>query len=348
MKKIEYGLGMFWDITIDPQTWKKQSMQQRLLQIIEQVKLADKLWIDVFAAWEHHRDDFSIASPEMLLASLATVTKNIKLSSGVSVLWSSDPVKLYSDFSTVDLISDGRVEIMAWRWSFIESFPLYGYELKDYEWLFEEKLQLLLEIMKNEKISWSWKYRPSLYNQSIFPRAKNDWKMPVWIAVWWTPESVIRAAKLWLPIIFAIIGWMWENFEPLIDLYKTSYKQFWYDEKNMQIWVHMHTFISDSKHDLIENYFPYYASQMDRIWKSRWRSKFWLDQFIAWMDEYWALVMWDAQQVSNKIASVIEKFWITRFVAHMDIGWPKHEDMLKSIDLYGAKVIPTIKKYFQN
>ena len=346
MKKIEYGLGIFGDINIDPKTWKSQSMQQRLLEIIEQVKLADELGIDVFAAWEHHREDYAIASPEMLLASLAPVTKNIILSSWVSIISSADPVKLYSDFSTIDLISDSRAEIMAWRWSFIESFPLFWYELKDYDGLFEEKLQLLLEIMKNEKISWSWKYRANLENQTVLPRAKNNWIIPVWIAVWGTPESVIRAAKLGLPVMFAIIGWMRENFEWFINLYKSQYKAAGHDIQNMQIWAHMHTFVADSKDWLIENYYPLYSAQMDRIGKTRGRSHYTLEQFIDSMDSYGALVMWDTQSVANKIGAVVESFWLTRFIAHMDVGWPLHQDMKKSISLYAQQVIPALNNYF--
>lgn len=343
-KNIEFGIGMFGDVTIDPKTGHTQSMQDRLLQIVEQVKLADELWVDLFAVGEHHRSDFAVSSPEILLAALSTVTKKIKLSSWVSVISSTDPVKLYQDFATVDLLSWGRAEIMPGRWSFIESFPLFGYDLQNYDELFIEKLNLLLDIMSNEELTWSWKFRAPLDQQNILPRALNNGKMPVWIAVWGTASSIIRAAKMWLPIIFAIIGGRREQFEPLIELYKVQYQQSGHDINNIQIWVHAHTFIASSQQELIDNYYPLYAAQMDRIGKSRWRSHYTLDQFLWWMSRDGALCIWTPEQVADKITKMIQKFGLTRFVAHIDIGGPTHNNLMNTIELYSREVIPIINK----
>lgn len=216
---MELGIGMFGDLQIDPATGKIQAPQERLHQIIEEVKLMDEVGLDFFGMGEHHRSDYAVAAPEIILAAAASVTKNIKLGSAVSVLSSADPVKLYQDFATVDLLSNGRAEIMAGRGSFIESFPLFGFKLEDYSELFEEKLDLLLRINKQQTVNWTGKFRPSLINQEIFPRAVHN-ELPIWIAVGGTTSSVIRAGKLGLPVMFAIIGGAAEQFQPLFEMYR--------------------------------------------------------------------------------------------------------------------------------
>lgn len=348
-KSIERWIGMFGDVTFDPQTGQAtQTMQERLTQIIEQVVLADRLGIDLFAAGEHHRPDYAISSPEILLSALSTVTQHIKLASGVSVISSTDPVKLYQDFATVDLISNGRAEIIAGRGSFTESFPLFGYNLGDYSQLFSEKLDLLLQINTTEQLTWSGSYRAPINNQTVLPRALNEWKLPIWIAVGGTPESVIRAAKLGLPVIFAIIGGMWEHFIPMIELYKQEYIKHGHDISTMQIGAHMHTFIMQDEQQVIDTYFPLYKSQMDRVGKTRGRSPYTLEQFEWWMSQRGALLMGSPEHVANKVALIVQKLGLTRFVAHMDIGWPAHKDMLYSIDTYAREIIPAINDYLAN
>ncbi len=339
---MELGIGMFGDLTFDKQTNKFQPTGKKLNELIEQVKLADELGIDVFAMGEHHRPDYSVSSPEIILAALSTVTKNIKLASGVSVLSSADPVKLYQDFATVDLISGQRAEIIAGRGSFIESFPLFGYDLKDYNELFEEKLNLLLQINENETLTWEGKFRAALHEQTVYPRAERQ--IPVWVAVGGTPESVVRAARLGLPIIFAIIGGMPKQFKPLIDFYKQQYIQFGHDEGKMQVGVHSHTFVADSQQELLDNYYPYYAAQMDRIGKDRGWAPYTKMQFQGGMSPEGALFMGDSSQVIDKMLSTIEMFGLTRFIAHIDIGGPTHKDMMKTIELYGTKVLPEVRK----
>ncbi|MCO6496677.1 MAG: LLM class flavin-dependent oxidoreductase [Chitinophagaceae bacterium] len=341
---MEIGIGMFGDLRFDKQKNLYQKPSERLHELIEEVKLADELGVDVFAMGEHHRPDYAVSSPEIVLAALATVTKRIKLSSGVSVLSSADPVKLYQDFSTIDLMSDRRVEIMAGRGSFIESFPLFGYELKDYNALFEEKLDLLLQLNTTETLTWRGKFRAPIEEQTVYPRPGRE--LPVWIAVGGTPNSVLRAARLGLPIIFAIIGGMPSQFLPLIDYYKEQYKQFGHDPAKMEIGVHSHTFIADTQGEILSDYFPYYAAQMDRIGRERGWSPYTRAQFMGGMSEHGALFMGDADAVAEKIIRTIEMFKLTRFVAHIDVGAPLHKETMKTIELYGTKVIPAVKKHF--
>jgi len=341
---MELGIGMFGDLTFDKQSNQFQPVSQKFSELVEQIKLADEIGIDVFALGEHHRPDYAVSAPEIVLSALSTVTKNIKLASGVSVISSADPVKLYQDFATVDLISNQRAEIIAGRGSFIESFPLFGYDLKDYSDLFEEKLDLLLKINQNEALTWNGKFRAPLENQTVHPRAERE--IPVWIAVGGTPESVLRAARLGLPIIFAIIGGMPQQFKPLVDFYKENYKIYGHDVSKMQIGVHSHTFVTDSEAELLDNYFPYYAAQMDRIGKSRGWSPYTKMQFQGGMTPEGALFMGEPKKVIDKMIATIEMFGLTRFIAHIDVGGPSHKEMMKAIELYGTKVLPEVRKAF--
>ena len=343
---MELGIGMFGDLAFDRQTNKFQSAAQKLNEIIEQVKLADELGIDVFSIGEHHRPDYAVSSPEIILSALSTVTKRIKLGSGVTVLSSTDPVKVYQDFATIDLLSNRRAEIIAGRGSFIESFPLFGYDLKDYNSLFEEKLELLLHLNENESVNWEGKHRAPIVGQAIYPRPER--KIPVWVAVGGTPESVVRAARHGLPIIFAIIGGMPKQFKPLIEFYKQQYIQFGHDPKEMQVGVHSHTFVAGSQKELTENYFPYYAAQMDRIGKDRGWAPYTKMQFEGGMSPEGALYMGDTHQVAEKMIRTIEMFGLTRFIAHIDVGGPTHKEMMKAIELYGTKVLPEVRKAVRN
>jgi probable LLM family oxidoreductase len=343
---IELGIGMFGDLTFDTAGQKFQNTGERLQQIVEQVKLADEIGLDLISLGEHHRPDYSIASTEIVLAALATVTKNIKLASGVTVLSSSDPVKVYQDYATIDLLSNGRAEIIAGRGSFIESFPLYGYDLRDYNSLFEEKLDLLIKINNEDPVTWSGKHRASLQNQHIYPRA--DKPIPVWIAVGGTPESVHRAARLGLPLIVAIIGGQPRQFKPLIEYYKEEYAAFGHDPSKMEIGVHSHTFVADDQEELIEKYYPIYAAQMDRVGASRGWPPYAKQQFLFGVHKEGALYMGEPNYVAEKIISTIEMFGITRYVAHIDIGGPSHSEMMHCIELFGKKVVPQIRKAFAN
>ena len=341
---MELGIGMFGDLQIDPNTGNIQAPQQRLQEIIEEIKLMDEVGIDFFGMGEHHRSDYAVSSPEIILAAAASVTKNIKLGSAVSVISSADPVKLYQDFSTVDLISNGRAEIMAGRGSFIESFPLFGLELKDYDALFEEKLNLLLNINNNEVVNWSGNFRPALVQQSVYPRATKDGKLPVWIAVGGTPESVLRAAKLGLPVMFAIIGGSHTNFIPLVNYYKEAWLAYGHKEEDFQVGVHMHSFFGEDGQEVADWYFPYYSNQMDRIGKSRGWPKYQRHQYDAGRGAGGHLIVGDANQAIDKVVKVSEDFGLTRFSAHMDVGSPDHKQMMKAIEIFGTKIAPEVKK----
>jgi probable LLM family oxidoreductase len=339
---MELGIGMFGDLAFDQTTGKYRDAGIKIREILEQVKLMDEVGIDVFAMGEHHRPDYAVSSPEIVLAATASITKNIKLASGVTVLSSSEPVKVYEDFATLDLISDGRAEIFVGRGSFIESFPLYGYSLNDYEQLFDEKLELLLKINSEENVSWSGKLRAPMQNQTVYPRAKNGGKLPIWRAVGGTPQSVLSAAKLGMPLVVAIIGGMPVQFKDLIEFYKLEYAEAGHDVSKMQIAVHSHTFVSDDQ-NIVDGYFNNYKSQMDRIGASRGWAPYTKMQYDGGRSKNGALFIGSAEEVADKVAYMKEIFGITRFIGHMDVGDPAHDVMMKSIELFGEKVKPVIK-----
>jgi len=339
---MELGIGMFGDLALDQKTGKYKDAGIKIREILEQVKLMDQVGIDVFAMGEHHRPDYAVSSPEMVLSAAASITKNIKLASGVTVLSSSEPVKVYEDFSTLDLISDGRAEIFIGRGSFIESFPLYGYSLNDYEELFDEKLELLLKINSEENVSWSGKLRAPMQNQTVYPRAKNKGKLPIWRAVGGTPQSVLSAAKLGMPLVVAIIGGMPAQFKSLVDFYKQEYLKAGHDASEMQIAIHSHTFVSEDQ-NVVDGYFHNYKSQMDRIGKSRGWAPYTKMQYEGGRAKDGALFVGNTEQVADKINYIKEIFGLTRFIGHMDVGAPENDVMMKSIELFGEKVAPKVR-----
>ena len=337
---MELGIGMFGDVSFDNATAKYRDAETKLQEILEQVQVMDQVGLDVFAMGEHHRADYVVPSPEILLAAAASVTKNIKLASGVTVLSSAEPVKVYEDFSMLDLISKGRAEVIVGRGSFIESFPLYGYSLGDYEELFEEKLDLLLKINNEENVTWKGRLRPSMSNQTVFPRAKRP--LPIWIAVGGTPTSILRAATLGLPLIVAIIGGMPKHFKDLIAFYKQEYLAAGHDPEKIQVAIHSHTFVSEDP-KVIDQYFHHYKAQMDRIGASRGWSPYTQMQYEGGKSREGALFIGNTDEVAEKIQDMKELFGITRFIGHMDVGDPTHEMMLKSIELFGDKVAPLVR-----
>lgn len=339
---MELGIGMFGDLQINSQTGKIQSTQQRLQEILEEIKLMDQVGVDFFGIGEHHRPDYAVASPQIILAAAAGITKNIKLGSAVSVLSSADPVKLYQDFATVDLLSNGRAEIMAGRGSFIESFPLFGYDLKDYSSLFEEKLDLLLKIKNTETINWTGKHRASLINQQVFPRATEQ-GLPIWIAVGGTTESAIRAGKLGLPVMFAIIGGSPVNFKPLFEIYKQAYQDNGHDMGKFQVGVHIHAFFGENTKGVADWYYPFYSEQMNRIGQSRGWPSYQRSQYDYGRSKHGHLIIGDVEQSVEKILQFKEDFGLTRFSAHMDVGSPDHAQMMKAIEIYGNEIIPKVK-----
>lgn len=339
---MELGIGMFGDLHIN-KNGEIQPAKQRLQELIEEIKLMDEVGLDFYGIGEHHRPDYAVSTPEIVIAAAATVTKKIKLGSAVSVLSSSDPVKLYQSFATIDLISNGRAELMAGRGSFIESFPLFGYNLDDYDELFEEKLELLLKINRSERITWKGKFRPELSNQQVLPRAVND-HLNIWIAVGGTPASVLRAAKHGLPVIFAIIGGNPEQFKPLFEYYKNVYSHFKHDIDNFQVGVHMHSFFGDNSKEIADEYYPVYSAQMDRVGRSRGWPPYQQQQYVTGRSRGGHLIIGDANEAIDKILKMQELFGLTRFSAHMDVGGPSHKLLMRSIEIYGTKIAPKVRE----
>ncbi|MBL0183160.1 MAG: LLM class flavin-dependent oxidoreductase [Chitinophagaceae bacterium] len=339
---MELGVGMFGDMHIN-KNGEVQPAGQRLQELIEEIKLMDEVGLDFYGIGEHHRPDYAVSTPEIILAAAATVTKNIKLGSAVSVLSSSDPVRLYQSFATIDLISNGRAELMAGRGSFTESFPLFGYNLADYDDLFEEKLNLLLKINNEHPVTWKEKFRPALINQEILPRAVND-HLDIWVAIGGTPESVLRAGKAGLPVIFAIIGGSPAQFIPLFDYYKEVYQHYKHDMNKFQVGVHMHSFFGDDSQQTADEYYPLYSAQMNRVGRSRGWPPYLRQQYDAGRSSKGHLIIGDANEAIDKILKMEELFGLTRFSAHMDVGGPSHQSLMKSIEIYGTKIAPKVRE----
>jgi probable LLM family oxidoreductase len=339
---MELGIGMFGDLHISRQG-EIQPAQQRLQEILEEIRLMDEVGLDFFGIGEHHRPDYAVSVPEMILAAAASVTRRIKLGSAVSVLSSSDPVRLYQSFATLDLLSNGRAELMAGRGSFIESFPLFGYDLSDYDALFEEKLDLLVQINNNRKVTWKGKFRPTLVDQEILPRAVGD-HLNIWVAVGGTPQSVVRAGKAGLPVMFAIIGGDPTQFKPLFDYSRQAWQHFGHPMDAFQVGVHMHSFFGENSKQIADDYYPIYAAQMNRIGHQRGWPPYQRQAFEQGRGPGGHLLIGDANEAIDKILHLHELFGLTRFSAHMDVGGPSHASLMKSIELYGTQIAPKVRE----
>lgn len=340
---MEIGIYTFGDTSIDPVSGKKISAHQRLKDLMEEIELADQLGLDVFAIGEHHRPDYAVSSPAVVLAAAAVKTKNIRLSSAVTVLSSDDPVRVFQDFATIDLLSSGRAEIMAGRGSFIESFPLFGYDLEDYDVLFEEKLNLLLKLNEEEIITWQGEHRPSIVKRGVYPRPLQE-QLPIWIAVGGTPQSVVRAGKLGLPIAFAIIGGDPRQFVPLVDLYRRTGLEAGHPPEKLRVSINSHAFVADTPELAADQFYPAYADVMTRIGKERGWSAMNREQFNAMISPKGSLLVGSPQQVIDKIAYEFDLFGHNRFLAQMSVGYMPHQQMMHAIELLGTKVAPEIKK----
>lgn len=341
---MEIGICSFADVGTHPVTKETIDPHQRLLNLLEEIELADQLGLDVFAIGEHHRPDYAVSAPAVVMAAAAARTKNIKLSSGVTVLSSEDPVRVFQQFSTVDLLSGGRAEIMAGRGSFIESFPLFGNDLKDYDELFAEKLEMLVKLNESEKITWKGKHTQSISNRGVYPRPFNQ-KLPIWVAVGGTPESVARAAQFGLPVTLAIIGGMPARFAPFAQIYREVYKESGHDMNALQFGLNSHTYISEDSKQAANEFYPTYADVMSRIGRERGWPGMSRQQFDASAAKEGALLVGSPQQVVDKILYEYELFGHTRFLAQMTIGALPHNLAMKSIELLGTKVAPEVRKH---
>ena len=340
---MELGIYTFAETTPDPDSGQTVSSEQRLRDLMEEIELADQVGLDVFGVGEHHRPDFSVSAPAVVLAAAATRTKRIRLTSAVTVLSSDDPVRVFQDFATLDLLSGGRAEIMAGRGSFIESYPLFGYNLEDYDELFIEKLEMLLKIRENERITWRGKHTQSLDNLGVYPRPIQN-PLPVWIAVGGTPLSVMRAGKLGLPLAIAIIGGAPERFVEFATLYRESAKRAGHDPAKLQLSINSHGLIAESSQQAADIAFPSYAITMGKIGRERGWPPPTRRQFDAERSPRGAMVLGNPQEVIDKILYEHKLFGMTRFMIQFTVGTLPHDVVMKSIELFGTVVAPAVRK----
>jgi probable LLM family oxidoreductase len=339
---IEIGITTFLEADPDPVTGKTITHAERIRRAVEEIVLADEVGLDVYGIGEHHRSDYASSAPEVILAAAASKTKRIRLTSAVTVLSSDDPVRVYQAFATLDAVSNGRAEIMAGRGSFIESFPLFGYDLSDYDELFEEKLDLLLRICESEKVTWSGKHRPAIRNLGIYPRAVQQ-PLPVWIASGGTPESVARAGVLGLPLALAIIGGWPERFAPLVDLYKKTAAKAGHAPGKLRVATHSHGFIADTMERAVETFYPPHQAQFNKLGRERGWPRYDRSSYEAAISLPGALYVGDPEYVARKIVLLRKNLGIDRFMLHCDFGSIPHEDILRSIELLGTKVAPLVR-----
>lgn len=339
---MEIGIDSFAAATITNDAGTPTDNMKALNELLERIEYADKFGLDVFGIGEHHRKEFLDSAPTVILASAAARTKRIKLTSAVTVLSAADPVRVFQSFSTLDLISQGRAEIVVGRGSFTESFPLFGYDLHDYNELFSEKLGLLLNIRDNEHVTWSGKFRAPLDNQPIYPRPLQD-PLPIWLGVGGTPESFVRAGTLGLPLMVAVIGGETHRFRPLIDLYREAGEKAGHSPDKLKVGLHSLGYVAESKEQAVEDFFPGYAKTFTRIGRERGWPPITRQHFDAQNGARGALLVGNPEEVAEKLLRHSEALGgISRFTFQMDNAELSHEQMLKAIELVGTKIIPLV------
>ncbi len=338
---MELGIYTFAETTPDPVTGRTISPAERLRNLMEEIELADQVGLDVFGIGEHHRPDFVVSTPVTVLAAAAMRTKRIRLTSAVTVLSSDDPVRVFQDFATLDLLSAGRAEIMVGRGSFIESFPLFGYDLHDYDELFAEKLDLLLKIRESEHVTWSGKHRPALDNAAIYPRPIQN-PIPTWVAVGGTPNSAARTGALGLPMALAIIGGLPERFAPLAEIHRRAAEKFGHGAPPLSI--NSHGFIAENSQQAADIAYPAFAMTMDKIGKERGWPPMSRQQFEQSRALRGANFVGSPEEVIEKILFQHEIFGHQRFMIQFSVGTLPHEKLLRSIELFGTKVAPVIRR----
>ncbi len=340
---MELGVYTFADLAPDPATAQVISPADRMRNLLEEIDLAEQLGLDVFGLGEHHRRDFLVSSPVVVLAAAAARTKRLRLTTAVTVLSSLDPVRVFQDFATLDLLSGGRAEIMAGRGSFIESFALFGHDLNDYDELFAEKLDLLLKLRQDERVTWSGRHRPPLRDVAVYPRPVQD-PLPIWIGVGGTPQSFARAGTLNLPLAVGIIGGYPERFAPLVDLYRDAAREAGHDPARLAVGINSHTYVAETSQRAADEFFPAYAGMMTRIGRERGWPAMTREQFDLLTSSRGALVVGSPQSVIEKILFQHEVFGHQRFLAQISIGALAHDRVMHSIELFGTVVAPAIRK----
>jgi probable LLM family oxidoreductase len=338
---MELGIYTFGEATPDPGTGRTISPHQRLRDLIEEIELADQVGLDVFGVGEHHRPDYVVSAPAIVLAAAAERTSRIRLASAVTVLGSDDPVRVFQQFATLDLLSGGRAEIMAGRGSFIESFPLFGYDLDDYDQLFSEKLELLLRLRKSERVTWSGRTRAPLDDQAVYPRPLQD-PLPVWIAVGGTPASAVRAGALGLPLALGIIGGLPERFAPFAELHRDAAARAGHAAPPLSI--NAHGFIADDSREAADTAFPAFAETMNRIGRERGWPPMTREQFEASRSPRGANFVGSPDEVVEKILFQHRIFGHQRCLLQFSVGTLPHARIMRSIELFGTRVAPVVRR----
>lgn len=341
---MEIGIYTLADLGTDPLTGKTINARRRLEEIIEAAKMADEAGLDIFGVGEHHRLDYAVSAPPVVLSAISQVTKRIKLISTTTVLSTVDPVRLFEDFATLDLLSNGRAEIIAGRGAFIESFPLFGYDLDHYDDLFEENIKLFQELNANERVTWNGRFRSPLHNAEIAPRPVQK-NIPLWVGVGGTPVSAARAGRLGTGLALAILGGDPIRFKPLVDVYRHAASQAGHAPEVLKVGVTGHTFIAETTQQAKDEFYPYYSNYWEYVNRQRGMgTSMSRADFEQMASPETALFVGSPQQIIEKILHQYELFGHKRFIAQMDIGGLPFEKVAKSIELLATKVAPVIRR----
>jgi probable LLM family oxidoreductase len=337
---MELGLYTFAELTPDPRSGRAVMPQERLANLLEEAALADELGLDVYGVGEHHRPDFAVSAPAVVLAAVAARTTRIRLTSAVSVLSSDDPVRVFQEFATLDLLSGGRAEIMAGRGSFVESFPLFGYDLRLYDELFAEKLELLLRLRESEHVTWRGGHRPPIDERGVYPRPLQD-PLPVWVAVGGTPQSAVRAGSLGLPLALAIIGGLPERFTPFVELHRRAAHEA--GHVGVPVSINSHGFVAETGERALELSYPSAAAAMNRIGRERGWPPLGRADYEAAATLRGANFVGSPEQVAEKILYQHDLFRHDRFLLQLSVGSMPHADLMRAIELFGTEVAPVVR-----
>ena len=341
--QLQIGIDSFVASISDPATGLAISPADRIQNLLAEIELADQVGLDSFGIGEHHRSEYLDSAPVVILAAAAARTKRIRLNSAVTVLSADDPVRVFQNYATLDLISQGRAGLIVGRGSFTEAFPLFGLDLKNYDSLFEEKLDLLLKIRDNAHVRWSGRYRAPLTGQGIYPRPLQE-KLPIWVGVGGTPESFVRAGALGLPLMIAIIGGEPHRFRPLVDLYRETGRRAGYPAEQLQVGIHAFGFVGDTTQQAADDFFPGYAKMFEKISKERGFAAPTRYQFDATRGPKGAFFIGDAETVAAKMLSVSEALGgLARISLQMTNVMLPHDKMLHGIELLGTRVAPLVR-----
>ena len=341
---MEIGIHTFASANFKDEKEKQIPNNQAINELLDRIEYADKVGIDEVGIGEHHRKEFLDSAAHITLAAAAARTKNIRLTSSVTVLSAADPVRVFQNFATLDLVSNGRAEIVAGRGSFTEAYPLFGLKMEDYSALYAEKLDLLLKIRDNEVVNWSGKFRPDLVNQPVYPRPIQD-PLPIWVGVGGTPESFIRAGVLGLPLMVAIIGGETHRFAPLVELYRNAGIKAGHDPKKLKVGVHSLGYVAETREQAINDFFPGYAESFTRIGKERGWPPVTRSHFESQIGPTGALVVGNVEEVAEKVIRHSEALGgLSRFSFQLDVAGLTHKQLMNAIDLLGTKVSPLINK----